>query len=268
MSSSSTEFVRVRCPGCDVSLKLKGAVRPGKRVKCPKCEASIAIPEPALAGAASAGAISGGPKQQDRPVRKKEATEDDWLDDLDGLDDTGVNLDNTAVLPPRVGSTKPKRSKAIEPRKLREQERGGGGFFGAFGPLMMSISGGLIGGFVGAAIWATIIALTEYEIGWIAWAVGALAGIGVRLGSNGEEGPWLGILSVLIAFASIYAGKAFGLYFLAKNLGQIPPDANPMMFLIFCFFAVPFIMGLFDILWFGLAGFTAFRIGSGLSSDD
>ena len=268
MSSVSTEFVRVRCPGCDVSLKLKGAIQPGKRVKCPKCEASIEIPEPALASATVAEANPGAAKHQTRPARKKQATEDDWLDDLDGLDDTAVNLNNTAVLPPRVGTTKPRKSNSIEPRELGEEERGGGGVFRAFGPLIMSVSGGLIGGFVGAAIWAAIIALTEYEIGWIAWAVGALVGIGVRIGSSGEEGPWLGILSVLIAFASIYAGKAFGLYFLAVNLGQIPPDANPIMVLAFCFFAVPFVMGLFDILWFGLAGFTAFKIGSGLASDD
>ena len=41
--------------------------------------------------------------------------------------------------------------------------------------------GGLVGGAIGAAIWAGIVYAIHVEIGWLAWGVGALVGLGVRL---------------------------------------------------------------------------------------
>ncbi len=43
---------------------------------------------------------------------------------------------------------------------------------------------GLVGGLIGAAIWAALIYFTGVEIGYVAILVGACAGIGVRLGAS------------------------------------------------------------------------------------
>ena len=68
------------------------------------------------------------------------------------------------------------------------------------------IIGGILGGFVGAAIWAGISCFTGYEIGWIAWGVGGLVGLGCVWGSQGS-GRTLGIVAVVITLLSIVAGK-------------------------------------------------------------
>jgi len=85
--------------------------------------------------------------------------------------------------------------------------------------------GGAIAGLIGAAIWAAIGYFTGLEIGWIAWGIGMLVGIGVRVvGSQeiasfdktqrkmvrsrvGAEGPLPGMVAAVLAVVSVLAGK-------------------------------------------------------------
>jgi phosphate/sulfate permease len=69
-----------------------------------------------------------------------------------------------------------------------------------------SIIGGILGGLVGAVIWAGISCFTGYEIGWIAWGVGGLVGLGCTWGGQGGGRP-LGVVAVVITLVSIVAGK-------------------------------------------------------------
>jgi hypothetical protein len=75
----------------------------------------------------------------------------------------------------------------------------------------MNLTGGLIGsaigGVVGAALWAGITYGTGYEIGWIAWGVGGLAGLGMAVGSKSGAGQVGGVIAALIAIVAILAGK-------------------------------------------------------------
>mgnify|MGYP006921595392 CR=1 FL=1 len=47
--------------------------------------------------------------------------------------------------------------------------------------------GGLIAAFIGAILWAAVTAITHYQIGFIAMAVGILVGYGVRLMGKGLD---------------------------------------------------------------------------------
>jgi len=85
--------------------------------------------------------------------------------------------------------------------------------------------GGALAGLIGAAIWAGIGYFTGLEIGWIAWGIGMLVGIGVRVvGSQevayfdktqrkmvrsrvGAEGPLAGMVAAVLAVVSVLAGK-------------------------------------------------------------
>ena len=74
----------------------------------------------------------------------------------------------------------------------------------------MNIIGGIIGGvlcgIIGAAIWAGISYGTGYEIGWIAWGVGGLVGLGCAWGSKGS-GALPGTVAIIVTLLSILGGK-------------------------------------------------------------
>jgi len=75
----------------------------------------------------------------------------------------------------------------------------------AVGMPPMAIGGALAAGLLGAVVWAGIAIASDYEIGWIAWGIGAAVGAAFhRLGGRGAAGP---LLCAAIAFASIGTGK-------------------------------------------------------------
>jgi hypothetical protein len=68
---------------------------------------------------------------------------------------------------------------------------------------------------VGALIWGGIAALTNYEIGLIAWGIGALVGFGAHaFGSQGKEA---GIACAALAVVSILGGKVLTVTFSAPG---------------------------------------------------
>lgn len=70
-----------------------------------------------------------------------------------------------------------------------------------------AIAGGVIAGAIGAAVWAVIARVTGMEIGWIAWGVGLLVGLGVVMGNKGEGSPVVGVAAAVIAALAVVAGK-------------------------------------------------------------
>ena len=67
--------------------------------------------------------------------------------------------------------------------------------------------GGLAGGLVGAAVRAGIAYATHREIGWIAWGVGGLVGLGTRLLARDHDGPPYGFVAAGIAALALVGGK-------------------------------------------------------------
>ena len=74
---------------------------------------------------------------------------------------------------------------------------------------MRDVAYGLVAGALGAFIWAGVVYLTEYEIGWIAWGVGGLVGFAVAYGNDDKHRApaAAGALAVGITVLSIVAGK-------------------------------------------------------------
>ncbi len=52
---------------------------------------------------------------------------------------------------------------------------------------------------MGAAIWIAIGYFANYEVGWIAWGIGFLVGLGVRTAADDDEGFSPGMAAVAIA---------------------------------------------------------------------
>ena len=63
----------------------------------------------------------------------------------------------------------------------------------------------LLAGFIGAAIGVGVGYFAEAKVGYIAWGIGLLAGIGVRVAANEDD---LGMMSGIAAILSASALKA------------------------------------------------------------
>ncbi len=125
--------------------------------------------------------------------------------------------------------------------------------------------GALIGGggagLVGAGIWYAIAAFTGYEVGYIAWGIGFIVGFGAAMG--GKVGtPANGLLAAVLSAASILLGKflatraAIADYLVEEGIDAAPTTSMVMEIL-------PETLGIIDIVFFGLALYTAWQVASG-----
>lgn len=76
-----------------------------------------------------------------------------------------------------------------------------------------ALIGAAVGGLVGAAIWAAVAFYTNFEIGWIAWGIGVLAGFGAMAGAKGEGDLATGGLAAIAALAGVGLGKFGAIHF-------------------------------------------------------
>ena len=69
--------------------------------------------------------------------------------------------------------------------------------------LVSGVAGAIIAAAIGGAVWFTLLALTGFELGLIAWAAGALTGWAARTLAHGVSARlgWLAAASALIALA-------------------------------------------------------------------
>jgi hypothetical protein len=124
-----------------------------------------------------------------------------------------------------------------------------------------------IGAAIGAAIWAGVAIATQYEIGWIAWGLGALAGAGMALGHEDKDGTAAGVTAAGISLAGILVAKvAIYQYF----TGMIEDSGVPLAMLEQLSGESLGFGSMFspmDGLFFLLAVGTAYKLGSGQATD-
>ncbi len=76
------------------------------------------------------------------------------------------------------------------------------------GTFLLGCTLSAVAALVGAAAWAFIAIKIEYEIGWIAWGIGLLAGLGMHWGYRNAS-QLAGCVAAGLAFLSIVIAKAF-----------------------------------------------------------
>lgn len=81
--------------------------------------------------------------------------------------------------------------------------------------LSLSIIGALLAAIIGGAVWAFIAILTDYEIGFIAWAIGGLAGYAVVFIAKSNVNMVHQVIAVIASLIGILLGKyfIFGYYY-------------------------------------------------------
>lgn len=95
---------------------------------------------------------------------------------------------------------------------------------------MIPLIGALIGGAIGASIWAAISYFFNYEIGLIAWGIGAMVGVGATIGPVEGQGGGaiMGAMAAIVAMASVAGGKYAASYFAVQDAYGGIFDAAPM----------------------------------------
>jgi hypothetical protein len=131
--------------------------------------------------------------------------------------------------------------------------------------LPRALLAGLLAAVAGGVGWTIQVALTDYEVGLVAWAIGGLAGFAVALAAGTRRGTPLQAIAVASALLGILLGK-YGTfaYAIREGVGAIDPGSVRAYWdadLIDLFFdELGEVFGLFDVLWIGLAVFTAWRM--------
>lgn len=83
----------------------------------------------------------------------------------------------------------------------------GGDYYGSESEFSLSaILGPLLGALAGAVTWAILARFFRIELGWVAWAIGGLVGLGARVG-NTPASIESGLLCALLALVTIGVGK-------------------------------------------------------------
>lgn len=97
------------------------------------------------------------------------------------------------------------------------------------GSLLKCAIAGAIGGAVGAGVWAVISYFAHAEVGWIAWGIGFVVGVFVRIAAGEAfEGPLPGVVAAGIAILAVLAGKFAAAHMAASaiDLSQVSMDVT------------------------------------------
>ena len=129
--------------------------------------------------------------------------------------------------------------------------------------LLPAIAAGLVAAIVGGVVWGVIVKASDYEIGIAAWGIGFIAGTTVVLATRGAKGPRLQVIAVVCALLGILLGKYLSFALVvqedAESVGASIGLVSGDMFSLFRD-NLDTVFALFDLLWVGLAVFTAWRI--------
>lgn len=134
--------------------------------------------------------------------------------------------------------------------------------------LFPALLGGLIAAVMGGAIWGGIAIWTGYEIGYVAWGVGLLCGMGVVMMSQSQRGMTLQVIAVVASVLGIVIGKYMSFFdsvkgIVAEERGAEAVETMSMFSMEMVQFFGENITAMasgFDLLWIGLAVYTAWSI--------
>ena len=87
--------------------------------------------------------------------------------------------------------------------------------------LHLGIIGGLAAAVIGAAIWAAVTVITDFQIGWMAVGIGFMVGFAVRITGKGISKSF-GYVGAILALASCLAGNLFSICVIISKQEAIP----------------------------------------------
>ena len=132
------------------------------------------------------------------------------------------------------------------------------------GSLFPAIAAGLVAAIVGGIVWGLIVKISDYEVGFVAWGIGFVAGTAVVFATRGGKGRRLQVIAVVSALVGILLGKYLSFAFVVQDAGGLSrrssSGSSPATCSASSARTSDKVFGLFDLLWVGLAVFTAWRV--------
>lgn len=129
--------------------------------------------------------------------------------------------------------------------------------------LLPAVAAATVAALVGGIVWGLIVKVSDYEVGFVAWGIGFIAGTAVVLATRGAKGQRLQVIAVVSALLGILLGKylafAFSVQDDAEAAGASIGLVSGDMFSLFRH-NLDIVFSFFDLLWVGFAVFTAWRI--------
>jgi predicted Zn finger-like uncharacterized protein len=246
--------VEFTCPECHRGYSVKDELA-GKTAKCGKCGHRMRIPQ-----LAPAPAVSKAPAPKKAPVqagsvksptpKSTQSSMSSWLDDELELAQPavpaapkpkttertcpacGAALGGGAVLCVACGYDTRTRTKlqtqhvdlgapSAKPAKRTK--------IGSAASLLRGTIFSFIGAMLGAIIWAVFAYLTMLESSYIAWGLGGLAGLGMALGHDDDDGTFAGIIAAFMSLVGIIAAKILIIVIIiAAFVGEVAGEADPV----------------------------------------
>jgi predicted Zn finger-like uncharacterized protein len=231
--------IEFACPECQRGYRVKDELA-GKTAKCGKCGHRMRIPQTAHSPAARATparakepVAAGSPKVAAGSPTKAPAkpvgpsSMSSWLDEeLEASHPAvptarksagptcpacGATLATGAVLCVACGYDTRTRSKHetqhLEPAASPAKKAKGRSKLGSAASLLRGTVFSFLGAMLGAIVWALFTYFTMWELGYIAWGLGGLAGLGMALGHDDEDGTIAGIIAACMSLVGIVAAK-------------------------------------------------------------
>lgn len=125
--------------------------------------------------------------------------------------------------------------------------------------LLVGSLAGLVAAVVGAAVWAGVTVVTEYQIGWMAVGVGFLVGIAMRVTGKGID-QIFGVVGAAMSLVGCALGNLFTIsYFMADSVGMAMMDILNQMTIADVFGLLKETFQVMDILFYGLALYFGYR---------
>ena len=248
--------IDLACPKCRQKYRLKDELA-GKKAKCAKCGESIKVPSPVAVAKGPASPAAAKPTKPAPPVARPPvapiATKPVAVDPLPDLSDLFDDSFPAAAQPTKTapvspsnssfsstsGSQCPKCSAPLEKSavlcvKCGYNTRTGERLStkrdasapsakqqkGSVGTLMKGTLFSGIGALLGAGVWVGIAIATGYEIGWIAWGLGAAAGVGMAVGHEDDDGTTAGLIAAAMSIVGILAAKVMCFEHLKSLIGD------------------------------------------------
>ena len=128
-----------------------------------------------------------------------------------------------------------------------------------------AILAGLAAAIAGGVVWGLIVKSTDYEVGFVAWGIGFLAAMAILFATRGQRGLPLQLIAIACALLGIAVGKYLSFAWVLSDFAQ-EQTGGAVDFPVFSrntidlfFDELGAVFGWMDLLWAGLAVFTAWK---------